>query len=50
MTTLWVTIVAVAIANVAIKAVGPVLVGAETCPRVSSRSSLCWRRRSLRRS
>ncbi len=32
MTTLWVTIVAVAIANAAIKAVGPVLVGGRDLP------------------
>ncbi len=32
MTTLWVTIVAVALANAAIKAVGPVLVGGRDLP------------------
>jgi uncharacterized membrane protein len=32
MTTLWITIVAVAIANAAIKAVGPVLVGGRDLP------------------
>jgi hypothetical protein len=48
MTALWVAIVGVALASAAIKAMGPILVGAKNFLRAPTRSSPCWHPLSLR--